>query len=194
MIKINLATKKQIIQASADSKGLPASSEDLKELGSRAILPLILMAGIYFGSEYYFQMKKDGLGTMLIGIQTEKQGVEAQLGKFSGFESQKAELEKTADAINLKITTIEKLIRNKDATYKTLLELSQALPKDVWLTDFEANDQGYLIQGATKDISMVSDLMEKLGTSIYFKNVTLKRSQLEADGKVASFELTAGRI
>ncbi len=194
MIKINLASKKQIAYANQEGKGTSLGGDELKEMGARAVVPLILMIGIYFGSDYYVGMKKNSLEKMIAAVQVEKQSVEAQLNKFTGFETQKAELEKTADAINIKISTIEKLIRDKDATYKTLVELSQSLPKDVWLTDFEATAEGYRIQGATKDIAVVSDLMTKLGSSIYFKNVTLKKSEMEPNGKIANFELTAGRL
>jgi Tfp pilus assembly protein PilN len=126
-------------------------------------------------------------------IQTEKTKVEAQLRKFSGFEAQKAELEKTANAINIKITTIEKLIRGKDAAFKSLLALSQSLPKDVWLTDFVATPEEYQIRGSTSDIALVSDVMSKLGSSIYFKEVTLKSSQTDQGGKISNFELSARR-
>lgn len=194
MIKINLATKKQIAFASAESKGVSApSSGDMKELVLRMFLPLAMMVAVSYGSDYYFEKRRNDFKLQLNAMQVEKTKIENQLKKFSGFEMQKAELEKTANLINIKISTIEKLIRGKDATFKSLLALSQSLPKDLWLTDFVASPEDYLIRGSTSDISLVSDLMSKLGSSIYFKDVTLRSSQTDQGGKLSNFELTARR-
>ena len=194
MIKINLATKKQIAFANAEAKGVSApTSGDIKELAMRMLVPLGLIVAVSYGSNHYFEKRKNDFKLQMGAMQSEKTKIENQLKKFSGFETQKAELEKTANAINIKISTIEKLIRGKDATYKSLLALSQSLPKDLWLTDFVANSEDYLIRGSTSDISLVSDLMSKLGTSIYFKDVTLKTSQTDQGGKFSNFELTARR-
>ena len=193
MIKINLAKKKQIAYAGSDQKAAPINSSDMKELMGRVMVPLVLIVGMYFGWEYYVEQRKAEMQVEIANTQKEKTKIENELAKFSGFEKQKAELEKTANAINIKITTIEKLIRGKDATLKALIDLAQALPKEVWLTDFVATSETYNINGSTYDIGLVSDLMVKLGTSIYFKNITLKSSQTEPNGKVANFELSARR-
>lgn len=76
---------------------------------------------------------------------------------------------------------------------KSMIALSQSLPKDVWLTEITATETNFSIRGNTIDMGLVSDVMSKLGTSIYFKDVSLKGSSTDTTGRQANFELTARR-
>ena len=113
--------------------------------------------------------------------------------EIKGYDQQKADLEKNALVINNKITTIEKLVHGKDHTVKALIALSQALPKEVWITEVTATETTFAIRGNTIDMGLVSDVMTKLGGSIYFKDISLKGSSFDANGRQASFELSARR-
>lgn len=201
MIKINLAKKKQasyseVGTSKASALGAlrdSASSSDLVGILSKILLPLGLCAASYFAFNYYIDLKANELQMEAGNIEKEKTKVQEEFKKVRGFEVQKAELEKTAQVINAKISTIEQLILGKDHTVKSMIALSQALPKDVWITEITATEKAFNIRGSTIDMGLVSDVMSKLGTSIYFKDVNLKGSMADANGRQASFELTARR-
>lgn len=202
MIKINLALKKQASYAAEDAAGktsgfslksIGANSEELMSVLSQVFFPLILSCGVYFAFNYYIQLRTDEFRVELGNIDSEKIKIQSELKKIQGFEAQKNELEKTAQIINTKISTVDDLIRGKDHMLKSMIALSQSLPKNVWLTEINATDKMVNIRGSTLDMALVSDVMSKLGSSIYYKDVTLKGSTADNSGQHANFELTARR-
>lgn len=205
MIKINLALKKQASYSSDEvaakggglsalkSLGSSADSSELVSILSRILLPLALCGGAFFAYNYVIDLRTEEMSMEVANIDKEKIKIQEELRKIKGFEVQKLELEKTSQVINAKISTIEQLIRGKDHTVKAMIALSQSLPKDVWLTEIVATEKTYSIRGNTVDMGLVSDVMSKLGTSIYYKDVSLKGSTSDSSGRQASFELTARR-
>jgi len=206
MIKINLAKRKQASYAAnpegskggafASLKGAFGSGADSSEMITilrRILFPVGLCIATYFAYNYYVDLKVDEFQAEITNIDKEKTKIQNELSKIHGFEKQKTELEKTATSINTKITTIEKLIQGKDHMVKSMIALSQSLPKDVWLTEISATETTFSVKGNTIDMGLVSDVMSKLGTSIYFKDVSLKGSSADPSGRQASFELSARR-
>ena len=203
MIKINLAKRKQASYAAGSAGAKTGTLTSLKALGvdssemmavlSKLSVPLGLCVLAYFSYNYYTDQKAEEFQNEVTSVDKEKQKIQGELQKIHGFETQKIELEKTALIINNKINTIEKLILGKDHMVKSMIALSQSLPKDVWLTEINATETVFNIKGNTIDMGLVSDVMSKLGTSIYFKDVSLKGSSTDPSGRQANFELTARR-
>ena len=214
MIRINLAQKKQASYVGGSKTGSFASlgkgaggspMESLKglvgggSLGALAPLlikiavPAVLSVIAYFAFDYYVQQKSTEMTQETELISKEKTRIEAELRKIKGYEVVKAELERNELILRTKIQTIEKLIRGRDFTVKSLVVLSQSLPKEVWLMDMTTTETTYAIKGGTTDIGLVSDLMTKLGQTIYFKDVTLKSTAADPSQRQATFELSARR-
>lgn len=191
MIKINLARRKQ----ASYSGGEPAAKagEEAGPILMKILLPLILSAVSFFAMQYFLDLKKEEMRLEVLNLSEEKTKNEQELQKYSGFEAKKTELEQTQQMINVKIDTIEKLFRGKDNMVKSIIALSQSLPKEIWLNEFNVTETGYTIKGQSLDMSMISDLMSKLNSSIYYKDVTLKSSVSDPSGNIASFELAAGK-
>lgn len=203
MIKINLAKKKQASYAGSEAKGgtltslkaLGASADSSELIGilSKVLLPLALCGVAYFGFNYYIDLKTEELNIEAANIEKEQEKIQSELKKIRGFEEQKVQIERASTMMGNKITTIEKLILGKDHTVKAMIALSQALPKDVWITEIVATETTFAIRGGTVDMGLVGDVMSKLGTSIYYKDVSLKGSAADPNGRQASFELSARR-
>ena len=196
MIRINLALKKQANYIAPKTGTFTPSAKsaalsDLAPLLSRILLPLGLCAVAYFAQDYYTQEKLNEMSQESANIEKEKTKIQEELKRIKGFELVKTELDRNEHILSTKIETIEKLIRGRDFTVKTLVSISQSLPREVWLTEVTSNEQGFVLRGGTTDIGLISDVMSRLGKTIYFKDVTLKNTQNEANGKQAVFELTA---
>jgi len=129
----------------------------------------------------------------LDGLNKEKEQITKELQKIKGFETVKVELERNELILRAKISTIEKLITGRDFTVKSLITLAQSMPKDVWMTSIRANENSFELDGGTVDLGLVSDFMSRLGQTIYFKDVTLKRTSTDPSGRQATFELGARR-
>jgi Tfp pilus assembly protein PilN len=206
MIRINLIQKKQAsyVSSGGGKDGAGSGMSALQSLSSGGLegatalfktigIPLILCIAANFGYDYYIQQKTDVMNQEIASLDKEKDGLTKELQKIKGFESVKIELERNEIILRAKIDTIEKLIRGRDFTVKSLITLAQSMPRDIWLTEIRATETNFEFRGGTVDLSLVSDFMTRLGQTIYFKEVTLKNTAADQNGRQANFELGAKR-
>ena len=204
MIRINLIQKKQASYVNAGGRTTGVGIGTFKGLGGGGLsealplmksigLPLLFCVAANFAYDYYIQQVTDEMTLESSKLTEEKSRIEKELLKIKGFESVKIELERNELVLRTKIETIEKLIRGRDFTVKSLVTLAQAMPRDIWMTEVAATDTAFELKGGTVDLGLVSDFMSKLGQSIYFRDVTLKNTSADASGHQANFDLTARR-
>ncbi len=208
MIRINLIQKKQpsYVNSSqksgdADSGGGLSSFKKLGAGGMEGLLPMLKSIGIpvviglaaNYAYNFYIDERVAEMAQETAKLEDEKTRINAELNKIKGFESVKVELERNELVLRTKIDTIEKLIRGRDFTVKTLVTLAQAMPRDIWMTEFSATETNFELKGGTVELGLVSDFMSKLGQTIYYRDVTLKSTSADPNGKQANFDLTARR-
>ena len=197
MIRINLIQKKQASYVSGAQK--TSTFQTLGKGGFDAFLPLIKSMGVplvlclaaNFGSDFFTQQKLDEMTQETAKLDQEKGKINKELEKIKGYETIKGEIERSGLVLRTKIDTIEKLIRGRDFTVKSLIYLAQSMPKDIWMTEIKATDNAFEVKGGTVDLSLVSDFMAKLGQTIYFKDVNLKSTASDITGTQATFYLGA---
>jgi hypothetical protein len=203
VIRINLVKRKKSgFSAGTGAKGAPASvaterplssggSGALASLGLRLGVPLALGIGANFAFDYYTEQKQGEMAQELRDIDAEKAKIEKKLVEFRGYEDAKKRLEQNQAIVRKKIETIEKLMKNRDFSAKSLMSLSQSLPQEAWLTELDLVDRTYTIRGSSTDTGSVSDFMLKLQGGIYFKDVQLKKSVSgDVTGSTSNFELS----
>ena len=204
MIRINLIQKKQASYVSSTSKEADSGDAGFKSSASGKLagyLPMLKSFGIpialglaaNFGYGLYIDQRMDEMVQESTKLDAEKDKINKELTKIKGFESVKAELERNELVLRTKIDTIEKLIRGRDFTGKSLVTLAQSMPRDIWMTEVIATETTFEFKGGTVDLGIVSDFMSKLGQTIYFREVTLKNTNADPNGKQANFDLTARR-
>ncbi len=210
MIKINLAKRKQITLSQAASKeSTPKGPSALSSIGTslnsaidssgivtilmRVVIPGVFSIAAYFVFEQYIADQRAIMAAELQQITAEKAKIQTELNRISGFETVKAELELNEKILASKIETIQKLIVNRDFAFKSLVNISNSLPREVWLSEFSETDQGFEIKGNATEVSLVGDLMSRLDQTPSFKEVTLKSTTHDPALNQASFELSARR-
>ena len=208
MIRINLIQKKQasyVSTSGAPGGGFTAIKANImntiKNGDMETILAIVKSIGIpivialiaNFGYDFYVSQKTDEMNKELTSLDSEKDRINKELQKIKGFDAVKVELERSELVLRAKIDTIEKLIRGRDFTVKSLITLAQAMPRDIRMTSIKATDTTFELKGGTIDMALVGDFQSKLGQTIYFKDVTLKNTVGDASGKQANFELGARR-
>jgi Tfp pilus assembly protein PilN len=206
MIEINLARKKSSGGGTRATRASSAPSfgflKGLSGGAGKSLGPLVTVFGVPlalglaadFGYDYLVEEKLTSVRTQVEDLTKEKEKVELKMKEIQGYEPKKRLLEANEAVIRTKIETIEKLIRNRDFTAKTLIALSQSLPKEVWITEMNQGESSYEIKGSTLDIGLISELMTRLGKSIYFKDVQLRSSGMtDSSGAKSDFVIGGGR-
>jgi hypothetical protein len=205
MIKINLASRKQssINAAEVSVGGGPKPSKlniDLsavKDLPLRkAIMPIVVGAVASYMLDGYKADELAKADIALAKIAEERGRLQAEVAKTRGYEELKKAIERDESIIRTKIDTIRLLIADRATPPKLLLSLAQAVPSELWLSEFEIEKGEVTFKGGALGFNQISDFMKSLGENIYFADVELKNSEQvkETSGQeVATFELRAKR-
>jgi hypothetical protein len=199
MIKINLALQKRssITADGKSGKSLLSNSqlEQLKELPIRRIaIPLVLAYVVSFGLDSIKEDKLADLDKLITKQKAEATKLESSLAKVKTYDALKKSLDADELAIKTKLDIIKKLMANRGFISKSLLSISSAAPKEVWLTGFKCDINSVTLQGSSLGFNQISDFMKNLNDTHLFSSIELVNSQQSkdiADG--ASFELTAKR-
>ena len=203
MIRINLVQRKQASYM-GDKTGAASGFSSLKSMaaaGGSGLMPLVGKLGLpvalciltAFGYDFLIEQKTTEMAAEKAVLDQQKDQIGKELAKIKGFEGMKVELERNGLILRTKIDTIEKLIHGRDFTPKTLIALAQSMPSEAWLTELVSTENSFSLKGGAVDIGMISDLMSRLGKTIYFKDVSLKNTMTDPNGKQSVFELTARR-
>ncbi len=218
MIKVNLHQRKAAVgvtvgSATGGSAGLQgliaklrggsagADGLNMDMLGNQkagiilaAVYAVILAGGWWFLDDQKIAMIAE-VDAEISALEDRTNRLNSDLGKTSGYEQVKKDLEANEKAIKTKISTIEELIRDRGAAPKILMTLSEAIPKEVWLNEFALQNRKFRITGRSNGMDLVSDFMRSLEETIYFKGVVLRSSREEETlgRSSASFEIEAER-
>ncbi len=204
MIKINLATKKQSQAASPESKsaGLSMPKLDAGAFGELLKTPKIRQLALFvvagFALSFVLQSyKQEELNKLDVEMQrlTGEQGkLKAEVAKTAGYEQIKKTLEEDELAIRTKIDTIQKLLADRSNLPRMMLNMSQVIPKEVWLTEFRVQSDDVSMKGYSLGYNQISDFMKNLSESAYLSDLKLGSTQASRDetgSEVAQFELDA---
>lgn len=203
MIKINLALRKRAAAVEAREKrgggfAMPKlDAEIFKEPQFRKIaLGLIVLVMASYGIE---EVKTDQLHQLdqeIQKVQADNNKAKAELAKTAGYDALKKQIDDDEKLIRTKLETIQALMADRQVPPKLLLSISNMIPKDIWLTDFELTDKALKIKGDSLGFDPVTDFMKVMGDSDYLTNVKLVNSANGTDpvaGQVTNFELEAAR-
>jgi hypothetical protein len=211
MIKINLATRKQSAGATADGRsftmgsfqlpaGLSKLNVNINELKDLPIRKLILPIVVCFGAMYMVEsLKADDMAKVheeAAKVTAEREQLMVAVGKLKGYEELKKSMEADEQVMRSKISVVQALIADRSNPPKILRSLSTAIPKDVWLSEFRAEEAEVSFKGYSLDFNQVSDFMKNLNESAYFADVTIRSTQQSKDelgADVAAFDLAAKR-
>jgi hypothetical protein len=212
MIKINLATRKAAVTATADggktsgtgfknflNAGLKidARLDGFKELPIRKLAVAALAC--YAASWMLDSYKEDELNkvaAIIAKARDDQTKLKTELAKTRGYEQIKKDLDNDEKTLRTKIETIQKLLAGRQTPPKMMIALSGAIPQDVWLTGLKIGEQDVSFKGASLGFNQISDFMKNLNESAYFTDVRLQGSQKSKDesgAEVAGFELEAKR-
>ncbi len=215
MIRINLA-KKQGKGGGFDLKSLNVAGlfallktggEDgaEKKFDINGPIPktMVAFALCYFVSDYLEGVKIDELKKVdveMAVVDKEKDAIIKKLAKIKGFEPLKKSLEDDEKALRLKLDVVQKLLEDRSGPAKMLMQITQSIPDEVWLTSLAVTEDNVKLGGATPGYNQVSDFIKALNSTSQFSDITLSGIQEGAASgdaatsqKVQNFDLNAKR-
>lgn len=200
MIKINFAHRLKSPLSLGPKAGGLAGIKFNKELlsalpwGNIIVFIVVLYAAGYGVDEYKAKLiaEKD---VIIDDLSSQKKKLEGKLNEQKNLEALKNTIEKDEQTIKGKLEVISRLMKDRDAPSKLLIELSRVIPAEVWLANFKVDDVTCVIGGSAIGFNQLSDFMRNLRTVPYFQDVTLNQSQAVAAkvGEVTTFDLTIKR-
>jgi Tfp pilus assembly protein PilN len=130
-------------------------------------------------------------------IEKQKAVVNAGLAKMKGYEAIKKQLEDDELSIRTKLSVLNQLLENRNASSKLMLQVAQSIPEEVWLTEFKANNANVKLAGATPGYTQVSDFIKALNGTSQFGEIKLSEIRESVtpnkDQRIQQFELSAAR-
>jgi type IV pilus assembly protein PilN len=161
MIRINLLPVRA-------KKKRNTSIYQLVAMSGATVLTLLIAVTVHF---YFDGVVKDQ-EKKIADAAAEIKRLEKIIGEVKELDSQKQRL------LN-QLAVIDKLEKGKRGPVHVLDELSNAIPKRVWLNSFKEQGGVLLMTGAAIDNADISEFMRAMQKSAYFGDVQLKYTQAD---------------
>lgn len=206
MIRINLLRRRTPSYATGakkpggdiDLSGMFKSKSGFGGMGKNLVpiltvfgIPLALGYGASLGLDHYLELRKNEMQEEAKALNAEKNKIENEITRLSGFERKRDEIEANLRSIRGKMEVLERLLSNRDAPTKAMIHLSQSIPASVWLTDFNYQEAGFEMRGGAMDPSIVTDFVTRLQKSVYFSNTQFKETtSVDENSDKVSFSLS----
>jgi type IV pilus assembly protein PilN len=174
MIRINLLPVRA-------KKKRNTSIYQLVAMSGGVVFTLLLAVIVHF----YFQGQIANQEKKITDATAEIKRLEKIIGEVKELDQQKSRL------LN-QLAVIDKLEKGKRGPVRVLDELSNAIPKRVWLTNFREGGGNLSMTGAAIDNADISEFMRALQKSPYFSDVQLKFTQADVRDGVSVYNSEVG--
>jgi type IV pilus assembly protein PilN len=180
MIRINLISQaREKPRRRAPAASLVGSGQKI----TVACTLILALAALGTGWWYWSLRKEAGkLKDDIAAAETETRRLQTLIVQVRQFEARKAQLQE-------RVTLIETLRRGQSSPVHVLDAISRSVPDMLWLTQLDQKGQDLTIEGRCLNLTSISDFVDNLGRSGWFKKpVEIVDSQVE-QGSAATGEL-----
>jgi Tfp pilus assembly protein PilN len=171
--------------------------DQVKELPIRKIaIQLVVMILASYSLDNYKTEELKKLDEKSAQIAADTSRIQSELERYKSFEGLKKALDEDEMTIKTKLSVIRKLISDRSGSVQLLLAISNAMPKDVWLSEFKSQSTHMSVKGTSLGYSQISDFMKNLKDNATLGVVELvdtKQGMDETGIEIADFELAMKR-
>ncbi|HYR19127.1 MAG TPA: PilN domain-containing protein [Myxococcales bacterium] len=161
---------------------LPVRAAKKREFGRQQLIlfGLILVGGL-LGNYTWWKAENDSLNSLeqrIASTRTEIAQLEKTIGEVKSITQDKKALED-------KLKILDALKKGRTGPVKVMDELATIIPSKAWITEYSEQNGNVVMRGLAVTYEDLSSFAQKLKTSKYFANVTIKKaSQKNQSGSV----------
>lgn len=212
MIKVNLNRKgkssggtgvtaltgmvKGMLGKGRSSQGLGGIKEKIEQ-NSGIVRVLATLLFLNFTSEFIDDFKAQEIKkikSVISKVESETMQIKTAASKFQDFAQKKMQLENDAKMLKQKLTVLSTVMEGRSVPARILIQTSQVIPKNVWLSSFTLTNHDASLSGQSTSYEEVSEFLKAIQSSSYFSNVILKTvEQKKIENKLQNFSISANR-
>ena len=166
---------------------LPVRAAKKREFGRQQLIlfGLILVGGL-LGNYTWWKAEKDGLNALEARIASTRNEI-AQLEKTIG---EVKSITQDKKALEDKLKILDALKKGRTGPVKVMDELATIIPNKAWITEYTEQNGNVVMRGLAVTYEDLSAFAQKLKTSKYFANVTIKKASQRAQGGSVEWEIS----
>jgi Tfp pilus assembly protein PilN len=186
MIKINLMPAEQRRKVREVKFKKPALKIPKLDMVFSIIFLLAVIAGVFL-----WNLRED---IKLRKLNDEIAKAEQQLRELEKEKKIVEDLERQQKELKEWVELVQNLNKGRSLHFHVMDELNKLKPDYMWLVQFEEDNQRFKLQGKTFSNYMISNFMDRLGSSAYFNEVKLDeiKETEEKEYSVLNFQLSGG--
>lgn len=212
MISINLGKKKKgaagggkldikAIFSFMQGKEAPSTGDGKKfNLNSPLAKAIVAIMAVYLVEDMISGFKKeklDAFDKQIQKVETENNKQLQAFARLKGLEPKKQELENLKKMFQIKLDVLGKLADGRGVPAKMLLQISQAIPQDVWLMEMRVSDADVLFKGQTFEVTSATEFLKAVKGMSFFDSTQIgpisENLGVDKMKRAQDFEITAKR-
>lgn len=188
MIKINLSTaQKQLDMTNVG--GFDFTKIKIKAVGLAIV---ILYAPDFLLLPMWEQERTDKQGEVT-NITMELGSLKRKISQAAELEKQIQDLKEQERILTEKLSVVKQILSEKRNPSNLLVYLAKNIPKEVWITELNFQNDELKLQGESLDYASIGKFLESVKSSVFIKEASVTKSESvvrEADKKrVERFEI-----
>jgi type IV pilus assembly protein PilN len=166
---------------------LPVKAAKKREFGrQQLILFALILVGAGVGNYLWFKAEDDNLNVLNQRITSTRKEI-AQLEKTIG---EVKTITQDKKALEDKLKILDTLKKARTGPVKVMDELATIIPFKVWINEYSEQNGALMLHGSAVTYEDLSSFAQKLKTSKYFSNVTIKKASQKNDSGSVDWEIT----
>jgi type IV pilus assembly protein PilN len=165
---------------------LPVRAAKKREFGrQQLILFAVILAGAVIGNYVWWKAEDDSLTALNQRIASTRNEI-AQLEKTIG---EVKSITQDKKALEDKLKILDTLKKGRTGPVKVMDELATIIPNRAWIGEYNEQNGSVVMHGWAVTYEDLSAFAQKLKTSKYFTNVTIRKASQKSEGGAVDWEI-----
>jgi len=165
---------------------LPVRAAKKREFGRQQLILFgLILVGALLGNYTWWKAESDSLNALeqrIASTRSEIAQLEKTIGEVKSITQDKRALED-------KLKILDALKKGRTGPVKVMDELATIIPNKAWITDYNEQNGAVVMHGVAVTYEDLSAFAQRLKTSKYFANVTIKKASQKSQSGTVEWEI-----